>query len=129
MIANYFFGAPNTAVVATDTGWLDALTGGAMVGFNYGPLLLTQPASLDPGVQQYLSRGSGNVWSGVMLGGTAALPTALQASIGEAISLPGQWGYAENPRPAASGPARAQLADSRPSTPPWGGGGRSRSGR
>jgi Cell wall binding domain 2 (CWB2) len=104
LIAQTFFAAPALAAVATNRTWFDALTGGAMVGFGYGPLLITDPAGLYPGVRDYLSRNSGNIGTGVLLGGSAALPDALISPLGEAISLPGQWDFVSNtPRVVITG--------------------------
>jgi hypothetical protein len=94
MIAKAFFPVPHTAAVATNRAWFDALTGGAMIGFNHGPLLITDPNAPRP-VRDYLSLNSGNLWNTVLLGGPAALPRELESLIGEAISLPGRWHYGE----------------------------------
>ena len=85
--------SPTVAAVATNRTWEDALTGGAMIGANYGPLLLTESNALYGPVGTYLSNHSAGMWEGVMLGGWFALSDDLRAPIGEAISLPGQWEY------------------------------------
>jgi ell wall binding domain 2 (CWB2)/WD40-like Beta Propeller Repeat len=113
LLADFFFAAPELAALATNVTWFDALTGGAMIGLRYGPLLITPPNALYPGVRDYLSRGSGNIGTGVMLGGPAALPKALEAPLGDAIGLPGQWDYVDiTPGSGAAAAApRAQRTD------------------
>jgi len=101
-IADFFFAAPSISAVATNRAWFDALTGGAMIGTNGGPLLITDPNALYGPVRDYLSRNAGNMWDTVLLGGPFALPTALQAPVGEAISLPGQWDYFDLPAQSGS---------------------------
>jgi hypothetical protein len=93
LIANQFFAVPFTAALATNRTWFDALTGGAMIGAGQGPLLITDPTGLYPPVRDYLSRNSGRLVDAVLLGGPAALPTAMEAPVCEAIGLPGQCGY------------------------------------
>jgi hypothetical protein len=92
-IAEFFFPAPTTAAVATNQAWFDGLTGGAMVGLRHGPLLITDPAALYPGVRDYLSKRAGSIDEAVMLGGPAALPAALQNPLGESVTMPGWWDY------------------------------------
>jgi hypothetical protein len=110
MLADFFFDAPPIAAVATNRTWFDALTGGAMVGFDGGPLLITDPTTLYPGVSNYLSRNSGNIFTAVMLGGPVALSDALKSPLGEAISLPGQWDF------VSSTPGAALLRGAQPRT-------------
>ncbi|GAA2329118.1 cell wall-binding repeat-containing protein [Dactylosporangium salmoneum] len=95
MIAEFFFGAPRRVGIATVASWYDALTGGAMIGANYGPLLITSPTSLDHQVSDYLSAHSASVWDVVLIGGTGALPAALVAPIGNSFSLPGHYTTSE----------------------------------
>jgi hypothetical protein len=104
LIAQGFFSAPNLTAIATNRTWMDALTGGAMVGFNGGPLLITDPTSLYPGVQQYLNDESGSVWEAAMLGGPVALSDSMKAPIGDSISVPGQWDFQDH-RPGQAGVA------------------------
>lgn len=105
-VAKFFFAAPGISAVATTAGWYDALTGGAMIGLNYGPLLLTDPTGLYGPLADYLSADSGGMWDAVILGGTAALPATLQSPIGEAISLPGQWSYHDRTPTLSTGAGR-----------------------
>lgn len=95
-VAEFFFTGPVNAAVATTLSWYDALTGGAMIGSNWGPLLLTSSTSLYHGVQDYLNRNSSSITNMVMLGGPNALNPALQTPIGNAISsYPDSWKYTD----------------------------------
>ncbi|MET7420445.1 cell wall-binding repeat-containing protein [Dactylosporangium sp. NPDC005555] len=85
-LAKYFFPNPSNVAISTNRGWQDALTGGAMIGAAYGPLLLTGPDHLDGSVAEYLSDNSACIWLGVMLGGYLALPDALIDPFGESFS-------------------------------------------
>ena len=92
-VAEFFFSAPYTAALATTAGWYDALTGGAMIGSNGGPLLLTGPTSLHASSYGYLSRNCSSILWGVLLGGSSALSDNLVGATGNAIALPSAWGY------------------------------------
>jgi ell wall binding domain 2 (CWB2)/WD40-like Beta Propeller Repeat len=93
LVAQYFFVANTRVAVATMHGWYDALSGGAAIGHDGGPLLLTEPTGLYGPDAAYLSTESGSLNEVDMLGGPAALPAGLIAQLGDAISLPGQWDY------------------------------------
>ncbi|MDG6100859.1 cell wall-binding repeat-containing protein [Dactylosporangium aurantiacum] len=92
-LAQFFFAAPVAAAISTNRGWQDALTGGAMIGAAYGPLLLTNPNALYGPVATYLSEGAGSIVGGVMLGGYLALPDSLIGTIGNNIAVTGQWEF------------------------------------
>jgi hypothetical protein len=75
---------PQVVAIATDKGWYDALTGGAMIGTQGGPLLLTSPTSLYVGDFNYIqtaatpSQGDSPTLLGVeILGGVRALPESI----------------------------------------------------
>jgi ell wall binding domain 2 (CWB2)/WD40-like Beta Propeller Repeat len=93
-IAQTFFagdlgdGGAQTVAIATTKGWYDALTGGAMVAVDGGPLLLTSPTSLDPGVAAYLQAENGSLDSAEILGGTSAMPNAILDQVQNLIGLP-----------------------------------------
>lgn len=84
---------PRTVALATMRGWYDGLTGGAMVGAQGGFLLLTQPTALYPGDATYLDRRSGSIQTAELLGGTAALPAAMEQAVGAQIGLPDSIQY------------------------------------
>jgi hypothetical protein len=94
-VAEFFFLGPRTAAVATASTWFDALTGGAMIGGNLGPLLLSTPGGLSPQTRDYLSRNSSTLQYGVLLGGPLALNNTLITPVGDAISVPGYHKYVE----------------------------------
>jgi hypothetical protein len=85
LLAGSFFIGPRFAAVATFGSWYDALTGGAMVGVNYGPLLLNPKSALDSRVASYLSTNSNSIYAAQIMGGTAAMSDSLIAPIGNAI--------------------------------------------
>lgn len=71
--------AGGACVVANGLGFADALAGSTLAGAVGGPLLLTGPKGLDPGVRSEISRlGVSTVY---VLGGTAALPSAVYKQI------------------------------------------------
>ncbi|MEV6929403.1 cell wall-binding repeat-containing protein [Dactylosporangium sp. NPDC051485] len=107
MIAEFFFGSPRYAGIATMTSWYDALTGGAMIGANFGPLLLTAPNSLDHQVSDYLSANSAAMADVVLIGGPNALSPNLVPQLGNAFSLPGHYTTSET-TPENSLQAKAQ---------------------
>ncbi|MET7424525.1 cell wall-binding repeat-containing protein [Dactylosporangium sp. NPDC005555] len=102
-VADFFFDGPRVAAVATATTWFDALTGGAMVGGNSGPLLLSTPGVLSPQTRDYCVRNAASLQYATLLGGVLALKDTLIAPLGDAISIPGQYRYdqyTENHAPA-----------------------------
>jgi hypothetical protein len=117
-VARFFFRSPGIAALATNRSWFDALTGGAMIGFMQGPLLITEPDQLYPGVRAYLSRNSGGLQTAVMLGGPVALPDTLISPTGEAISLPNQWDYVSH-TPESPTPRIAAESDRNTRNPAW----------
>ncbi|MEV4510216.1 cell wall-binding repeat-containing protein [Dactylosporangium sp. NPDC049525] len=94
-VAEFFFTGPRTAAIATATTWFDALTGGAMIGANLGPLLLSAPGTLSAPTRDYFSRNSSTISYGVLLGGPLALKDGLIAPLGNAISVPNAYDYAQ----------------------------------
>ncbi|MEV6928787.1 cell wall-binding repeat-containing protein [Dactylosporangium sp. NPDC051485] len=120
LIAETFFTSPRTVAVATVASWYDALTGGAMIGANYGPLLITSPTELDFSVWKYLNLHSASVSDVVLIGGTSALPAALVRTIGEAFSVSGHYTTSETtPETSLKANAKAATqADARTSETP-----------
>ncbi|MET7420444.1 cell wall-binding repeat-containing protein [Dactylosporangium sp. NPDC005555] len=109
-LAEFFFAAPVNVALSTNRGWQDALTGGAMIGGAYGPLLLTDPTGLYGPVADYLYAGSGSITAGVMLGGYLALPDSLAGQIGNPISVAGQYDFVDFSAGVAKSGLRAQTA-------------------
>jgi hypothetical protein len=86
LVAHQFFGAtgtPHMYAVATGLNWADALSGGAAMGTLDGPLLLTEPTSLDPATRGFLDaeEAGGSIEVGVVLGGTAAVSDGVLNSL------------------------------------------------
>jgi Tol biopolymer transport system component len=108
-VAQDFFAAPGDVAVATDAGWYDALAGGAMVGSRGGPLLLTDPTGLYGADATYLEGENFSLGRIEMLGGPAALPTALQNPLGATFGT--TWDYTSfqpgSPELPFTTPARA----------------------
>jgi ell wall binding domain 2 (CWB2) len=103
MIANETFAAPQNVAIATMSGWQDALTGAAMIGSRCGPLLLTPPSGLTPGLSGYLSIRSASIHTAYILGGIAALPQQLAETVADLVGSPGHHVYDENqPDPSTS---------------------------
>jgi YVTN family beta-propeller protein len=86
-VADDFFGAPDAAAVATSTAWYDALSGGAMIGTDGGPLLLTKPSGLYADDTPYLNAQScdGDLSAVAVMGGPAALPAPIITQIGASL--------------------------------------------
>src|SRR6185437_8550754 len=56
-VARYFFGSANAVGLATGMNWADALSGGAVMGTENGPLLLVNPkAGVPGGAAQWLNQ-------------------------------------------------------------------------
>jgi hypothetical protein len=106
-LGRFFFTAPQFAAIATNGGWQDALTGGAMIGSLDGPLLTTGPDTLYGPLADYLSENAGNIGDGVILGGSLALPDTMISQLGDAVSLPGHWRFFDHP-PQPSSALQAQ---------------------
>jgi hypothetical protein len=110
-LAEFFFASPLNVALATNRGWQDALTGGAMIGAAYGPLLLVDnTGGLYGPVGDYLSEGAGSIQYAVMLGGYLALPDNLAPTVGNAISVTGQFDFVDGTAAAAKKGLRAQTA-------------------
>jgi hypothetical protein len=85
---------PSMIGVATDTGWYDALSGGAMVGHEDGALLLTDPATLYAKDTAYIAGvPTGYIGEIDMFGGPAALSQSLVTPLGTALSHGWSWDY------------------------------------
>jgi hypothetical protein len=74
------FPAPNVVGLAKGTFWADALSGGAYLGTQHAPLLLTDPAQTGmPGVERtWLKAHAGRIGTVDVFGGTAAVSDAVK---------------------------------------------------
>jgi hypothetical protein len=113
-VAEFFFTGPRTAAVATATTWFDALTGGAMIGANLGPLLLSAPGTLSEPTRDYFSRNAATVTYGVLLGGPLALKDGLIPRLGDAISVPLAYDYKQYTETAAAAAKTLSRSTSHP---------------
>lgn len=80
------------AGVATGGAWPDALAGGAMLGVQHGPLLLTGPAGLTGDEIGVLK--AGHLSGLAVFGGIAAVPEAAAVQAGDATFGAGAWSEA-----------------------------------
>jgi hypothetical protein len=89
---SYFFYQWHHVGIATAWGWYDALSGGAMAGgadpsanFHGGPILLTPPTGLYPGVAKFLAAKKGQLTGVAVLGGVKALPQSIENQVTQAL--------------------------------------------
>lgn len=99
LVAREFFGIQTSQVgVATALNWPDSLSGGAVMGHAYGPLLLVDPKSgLTPQELQWVSANSGGLSHALIFGGTAAVTGTAEGQLGNAISGPAGFDTATDP--------------------------------
>jgi hypothetical protein len=89
LVASTFFPAMNTVGMATGSVWPDALSGGAAMGSMGGPLLLVNPATgLSGQDAALLDANRGELFTGWVFGGTAAVPAGVDKQLGQAIAGP-----------------------------------------
>jgi len=84
MAARRFFSSPSVVGIASGVTFPDGLTGGAHVARLGGPLLLTQPTVLPPGVASYLDE-TGSITAAHLYGGRAAVSWSVFDSIDQAL--------------------------------------------
>lgn len=84
-LARRFFRSPEVVGVATGAAFPDALAGGARVGRDNGPVLLSEPSALPDDVATYLSDVSTSVDSALLFGGDSALSDAVEAEVVELL--------------------------------------------
>ncbi|GAA1957944.1 cell wall-binding repeat-containing protein [Catenulispora subtropica] len=100
LVARYFFGSADAAGLATGMNWADALSGGAEMGTEDGPLLLVNPApgaQLPAGVAKWLGQDAGQFNRVEIFGGNVAVPTSVDKMAGGLIAGPGGVDYSSNP--------------------------------
>ena len=100
MVAREFFGDQTTQVgVATALNWPDSLSGGAVMAYAHGPLLLVDPQhGLTPREQQWVSANSGGLDHALIFGGTKVVAGTAEAQLGTLISGPAGYDTATDPR-------------------------------
>jgi putative cell wall-binding protein len=85
LVAQAFFGSPEAIGFASGTSYADALAGGVHIGLHGGPLLLLDPAGLDPDTRAYLNAVGGGVLTAWAYGGPAAIAAALVTAASNAL--------------------------------------------
>ena len=83
--AQAFFGAPEAVGFASGVSYADALAGGVHIALHGGPLLLVDPAGIDPDTRAYLNSIGGGVISAWAYGGPAAIAAALVTALSKAL--------------------------------------------
>jgi putative cell wall-binding protein len=86
LVAERFFPTPAAASVVNGERFPDALTGGPHAARRQGPLLLTEPSSLNAQTRQYLSQRSGSINLAHIYGGTAVVTTEVEQQVLATIS-------------------------------------------
>jgi hypothetical protein len=82
LVAQQLFGGFESVGVATGNNWPDSLSGGALVGYRGGPLLLVNPAvGLSPQDDALLDANRGAVNSAFVFGGLSALPLRVDTQL------------------------------------------------
>ncbi|MFL6114957.1 MAG: cell wall-binding repeat-containing protein [Catenulispora sp.] len=98
LVARYFFGSADAAGLATGMNWADALSGGAEMGIEDGPLMLVSPtAGVSAPVARWLGRNNGQYNRVEIFGGSAAVPTSVDKVAGGLIAGTGGTDYPSNP--------------------------------
>ena len=87
-VAARFFPGPGTVGLASGTNFPDALAGGAHIARFSGPMLLTDPSTLSPQTQAYLSVKAPGIAGGFLYGGTAAVSDSVRLAAQVAIGGP-----------------------------------------
>ena len=98
-VAGQFFhdvDEPKSIGIAFGGNWPDALSGGALVGLHYGPLLLEDGATLPGGQLTYLRKQGGAVTSVVAFGGLSVMPRGPITAAMNAANSAAHWQYAFN---------------------------------
>ncbi|MFL6110266.1 MAG: cell wall-binding repeat-containing protein [Catenulispora sp.] len=94
LVAKTFFGSwqgtsPTSVGFATGVTWPDALSGGAFIGRQEGPLLLVDPVNgLSAAARSWVSGWAPNTDTAYVFGGTKAVPDAVAQDISSLISGP-----------------------------------------
>ncbi len=86
LVAAEFF--PNPTVVGVATGWNfpDALAGGAFMGLEGGPVLMTGPATLQSADGLYIGEHSSTLQQAYLFGGPASLSPILDQQVSVALN-------------------------------------------
>ena len=86
LVASEFFTSPTIVGVATGSNFPDALAGGAFMGAMGGPVLLTNPESLQSADGLYIGQNNATLTQAFLFGGTATLSPLVATQVGLALN-------------------------------------------
>ena len=86
LVASQFFPSPTVVGIATGSNFPDALAGGAFMGEVGGPILLTNPLTLQSADGLYVGQNHATLAQAFLFGGTATLSTAVATQAGAALN-------------------------------------------
>lgn len=85
-VAEQFFEAPRLAGIATGQQFADGLAGGADIGSDGGPLLLSASEALPESVRQYLADNAASIDRARLYGGEQALSAGVAEQVASAVA-------------------------------------------
>lgn len=86
LVASQFFPSPTVVGIATGSNFPDALAGGAFMGDIGGPILLTNPLSLQSADGLYIGQNHVTLSAAYLFGGTATLSPLVATQAGAALN-------------------------------------------
>ena len=86
LVASEFFTSPTLVGVATGSNFPDALAGGAFMGAMGGPVLLTNPESLQSADGLYIGQNNATLTQAFLFGGTATLSPQVATQVSLALN-------------------------------------------
>jgi putative cell wall-binding protein len=86
LVASEFFTSPTVVGVATGSNFPDALAGGAFMGAMGGPILLTDPVSLQSADGLYIGQNNVGLTQAFLFGGTATLSPQISTQVSLALN-------------------------------------------
>jgi len=98
-VARTFFtggDAPHVVGLATGYNWPDALAGGALVGANAGPLLLSDNAAIPGPEAEYARTEAGAIGEVVVNGDVGVVPPNAAATLANMVGASAFWDYFDN---------------------------------
>lgn len=99
-VAETFFtagNAPHVVGLATGYNWPDALAGGALLGANAGPLLLSDKSTIPAPEADYARTEAGSIDFVVTNGDTGVVPAAAATTLANLVGVPGAVDSLANP--------------------------------
>jgi putative cell wall-binding protein len=88
LVADFFFGGtgPVVAGLATGANFPDALSGGAVMALLGGPMLLTNPTTLNAHPKAFLTENRATIDAALIFGGTGAVSNLVDGQVAAAIA-------------------------------------------